>query len=149
MRILIGKSRELKSSANFRTDANELTSNSRTSKGADGVSFNISSFTASPFWMFRTPMMICPPRFANTRAVSFPIPAVAPVRPIRKTSRRISLSLSLSLSGSQTSSIRTYILQALIFQQEKEQSKLWISSLRQGVAKFVQEILEVTTAATI
>jgi hypothetical protein len=99
--------------------------------------------------MFRTPMMICPPRFANTRAVSFPIPAVAPVRPIRKTSRRISLSLSLSLSGSQTSSIRTYILQALIFQQEKEQSKLWISSLRQGVAKFVQEILEVTTAATI
>jgi hypothetical protein len=95
--------------------------------------------------MFRTPMMICPPRFANTRAVSFPIPAVAPVRPIRKTSRRI----SLSLSGSQTSSVRTYILQALIFQQEKEQSKLWISSLRQGVAKFVQEILEVTTAATI
>ncbi len=145
MRILIGKSRDLKSSANFRTDANELTSNSRTSKGADGVSFNISSFTASPFWMFRTPMMICPPRFANTRAVSFPIPAVAPVRPIRKTSRRI----SLSLSGSQTSSVRTYILQALIFQQEKEQSKLWISSLRQGVAKFVQEILEVTTAATI
>lgn len=96
MRILIGKSRDLKSSANFRTDANELTSNSRTSKGADGVSFNISSFTASPFLMFRTAMMICPPRFANTRAVSFPIPAVAPVRPIRKTSRRISLSLQIS-----------------------------------------------------
>ncbi len=133
MRILIGKSRDLKSSANFRTDANELTSNSRTSKGADGVSFNISSFTASPFLMFRTAMMICPPRFANTRAVSFPIPAVAPVRPIRKTSRRI----SLSPSRSQTSSIRSYILQALIFQQEKEQSKLWISSLQQGVAKFV------------
>ncbi len=100
MRILIGKSRDLKSSANFRTDANELTSNSRTSKGADGVSFNISSFTASPFLMFRTAMMICPPRFANTRAVSFPIPAVAPVRPIRKISRQIfSLSLSLSISN--------------------------------------------------
>ncbi|KAL4574815.1 hypothetical protein LXL04_021653 [Taraxacum kok-saghyz] len=69
---------ELKSEANFLTDAMELRSNSIASTLAVGISFTNASSTCLPAAIFLTPMTTWAPRSAKTRAVSRPIPLDPP-----------------------------------------------------------------------
>lgn len=52
-----GRPDDLKSEANFFTDANELRSNSMVSTLAEGISVTIASLTSFPAVIFRTAMM--------------------------------------------------------------------------------------------
>lgn len=81
MRRLSGRPVELKSEANFRTEASELRSNSMASTLAVGISLTMVSRTSLPAAMFLTPMITCAPRSARTRVVSDPIPLDAPAAP--------------------------------------------------------------------
>ncbi len=69
----------LKSPANLRTDAREPKSRCMTSRVALGSSSRNLSLVSSPAFVLRTAIITCAPLFANTLAVSFPIPLVAPV----------------------------------------------------------------------
>ncbi len=69
----------LKSPANLRTDAREPKSSCMTSRVALGSSSRNLSLVSSPAFVLRTAIITCAPLFANTLAVSFPTPLVAPV----------------------------------------------------------------------
>lgn len=73
-----GRPDDLKSEANFFTDANELRSNSIVSTLAAGISLTIVSLTSFPAAIFLTAMITWTPRKARTRLVSDPIPLDAP-----------------------------------------------------------------------
>uniref|UniRef100_A0A2P2K9H1 Short-chain dehydrogenase n=1 Tax=Rhizophora mucronata TaxID=61149 RepID=A0A2P2K9H1_RHIMU len=74
-----GMPKEMNSDANFLTEAIELRSNSITSILAEGISLRNASFTSLPALTFLTAMTTWTPRNARTRAVSRPMPLVAPV----------------------------------------------------------------------
>lgn len=78
MRIFSGRPEELKSAANFLTDAIELRSNSIALIFAEGFSLIIVPWTSLVAAMFLTPITTWTPRNARTLAVSFPIPLDAP-----------------------------------------------------------------------
>ena len=73
-----GRPEELKSDANFLTDASELRSNSMKSTLAAGISLTIASLTSLPAAIFLTPIITWTPRNARTRVVSEPRPLDAP-----------------------------------------------------------------------
>lgn len=77
-RILSGSLNSLNSAANLRTDMRSLRSKCISRTRAPGFSLRKSNFTASPRFKFRMPRITRAPLFASTRAVSIPIPAVAP-----------------------------------------------------------------------
>ena len=79
MRILRGKWRDKNCEENLVTEANELKSISKIIMWAEGVSFMIASFTSAAFFIFLAAITILTPFFANTLAVSAPIPDVAPI----------------------------------------------------------------------
>jgi len=78
MSMFRGRFRALKSSTNLRIDAKEDKSNGMTSTIAFGVSSKNLCFISSPSFVLRTAIITCAPFFANTLAVSLPIPLVAP-----------------------------------------------------------------------
>lgn len=78
IRILSGRPEELKSAANFLTDAIELRSNSMTSILAEGISLSIVSLTFLPLSTLLTAITTWTLRNARTRVVSRPRPLVAP-----------------------------------------------------------------------
>jgi hypothetical protein len=78
MRMLRGSLRESNSEANLLTEAMELRSSSRTSILASGVLATMASLAMSPAETLRTAMTTRTPRSARTRAVSSPMPLVAP-----------------------------------------------------------------------
>lgn len=78
IRILSGRPDELKSAANFLTDAIELRSNSITSIFAAGISLSIVSLTSIPVLTFLTAITTWTPRNARIRVVSKPRPLDAP-----------------------------------------------------------------------
>lgn len=79
MRILRGISSDKNSEQNFLMEANELRSISKTMMSAFGCSFCIFSFTLAAFLKSLAGITIFTPLFANTLAVSAPIPDVAPI----------------------------------------------------------------------
>ena len=83
MRRFSGQPDELNSKANFLTEAIELRSNSITSIFADGISFAIVCFMSLDNVVFLTPIITWTPRSASTRAVSAPIPLVAPENSVK------------------------------------------------------------------
>lgn len=78
MRMLSGSPRARNSLQNLWTEANELRSISHTIISASGLSFWIASFTWAAFFKSLAGITIFTPLFANTLAVSAPIPEVAP-----------------------------------------------------------------------
>ena len=80
MRMLSGSFRESNSEANLLTEAMEMRSSSRTSILAPGILATMASLATSPAETLRTAMTTCTPRSTRTRAVSSPMPLVAPVR---------------------------------------------------------------------
>lgn len=78
MRIFKGRPKEMNSAAKLLTDSKELRSNSMTSTLAVGISSSIVSLTFLPLSVLRTAITTCTPCNAKTRAVSLPIPLVAP-----------------------------------------------------------------------
>lgn len=78
IRILSGRPEELKSAANFLTDAKELRSNSKTSILAAGISLSIDSLISIQFFTFLTAITTCTPRKARILVVSRPRPLDAP-----------------------------------------------------------------------
>lgn len=79
MRRLRGRSRDSKSATKFRTEAMELRSSSITTISVSGNSETILSFASSAAFTFLAGKINLAPRFANTLAVSAPIPDVAPI----------------------------------------------------------------------
>ena len=79
-----GRPDELKSDANFFTDAFELRSNSMASTLAVGISLTIASLASLPATIFLTPIITWTPRNARTLVVSVPIPLDAPVIGVHK-----------------------------------------------------------------
>lgn len=78
MRMLSGNPRARKWLQNLWTEAKELRSISNTIISASGLSFWIASFTWAAFFKSLAGITILTPLFANTLAVSAPIPEVAP-----------------------------------------------------------------------
>ena len=78
MRILRGNLRARNSEQNFCTEARELRSISKIIISAFGVSLWILSLTSLALFKSLAPITTLTPLFANTLAVSAPIPDVAP-----------------------------------------------------------------------
>jgi len=78
MRILRGNSKAKNSEQNLCTEAKELRSISNRITSALGLSFWILSLTSLAFLKSLAPITTLTPLFANTLAVSAPIPEVAP-----------------------------------------------------------------------
>lgn len=78
MRILRGSSKAKNSEQNLCTEAKELRSISNRITSAWGLSFWIFSLTSLAFLKSLAPITTLTPLFANTLAVSAPIPEVAP-----------------------------------------------------------------------
>ena len=78
MRILRGSSKAKNSEQNLCTEAKELRSISNRITSAFGLSFWIFSITSFAFFKSLAPITTLTPLFANTLAVSAPIPEVAP-----------------------------------------------------------------------
>lgn len=76
--MLRGSCKAKNSEQNLCTEAKELRSISNTITLAFGVCFCIFSFTSLPFFMSLAPITTLTPLFANTLAVSAPIPEVPP-----------------------------------------------------------------------
>lgn len=79
MRMWSGSCKDKNSAENLWIEANELKSISNNIIWAIGVSFCINSFKISAFFKSLAGNTILTPLFANTLAVSDPIPDVAPV----------------------------------------------------------------------
>lgn len=77
-RMLRGSPRDKNSKQNLFTEVNELRSISSRIISASGLSFWIASFTLAAPFRSLAGITILTPLFANTRAVSAPIPDVAP-----------------------------------------------------------------------
>lgn len=79
MRMLSGRWRDSKSATNRRTEESELRSRCMTMISASGNSERIRDFVSSAVLTLRAGSISLAPRLARTRAVSAPIPDVAPV----------------------------------------------------------------------
>lgn len=91
IRMFSGRPEEINSDTNFLTDAIELRSNNMASTLAVGISLSIASLTSFAAVIFLTPMITWTPRKARTRAVSVPIPLVAPVITMSTSSNQMQL----------------------------------------------------------
>ena len=78
MRRLSGKSRDSNSETKHRTESSELRSRAMTTISELGNSATIRAFASSAAFRLRAGSTSLAPRFASTRAVSAPIPDVAP-----------------------------------------------------------------------
>lgn len=78
MRRLRGKLRDSNSATKLRTEARELRSSAIAKISASGDSDRIRDFVSSAVFMLRAGRISRAPRFANTLAVSAPIPDVPP-----------------------------------------------------------------------
>lgn len=80
MRILRDNPSDKNSVQNLFTEVNELKSTSNSTISACGLSFWISSFSSAALLKSLAGITILTPFFANTLAVSAPIPDVAPLK---------------------------------------------------------------------
>ena len=80
MRILRDNPSDKNSVQNLFTEVNELKSTSNSTISACGLSFRISSFSSAALLKSLAGITILTPFFANTLAVSAPIPDVAPLK---------------------------------------------------------------------
>ncbi|CAK9148488.1 unnamed protein product [Ilex paraguariensis] len=81
MRRLRGKLREINSATKLRTELRELRSRAKTKISESGNSDTIRALASTAALRFRAGRTSLAPRLANTRAVSAPIPDVAPGEP--------------------------------------------------------------------
>lgn len=89
MRRLRGRWRDSKSETKLLTESRELRSRAMTRISEPGHSSPIRALVSSAAFIFRAGRISLAPRFANTRAVSAPIPDVAPERRIQFRSNRV------------------------------------------------------------
>lgn len=88
IRRFSGRSRERKRDTKLRTDTRELRSRGKMTISDPGHSESIRAFASSAALRLRAGSISRAPCFAKTRAVSAPIPDVAPVYSLKKSSRK-------------------------------------------------------------